>query len=146
LADGRAIVDVGAADLPARLDGFYDAEQMGEASARWTRDRADVQLPQMEAAARGVLVLRLAAPRAASMTPPLMRVSLDGVEIGATPALGGGFTVVEMPLPEWSLTRLAAGPSVLSVSVPTFVPAEHGMGQDARQLGAVVDWVRVDAR
>ncbi len=139
-------VEIGAADLPARLDGFYDAEQMGEASARWTHDRADVQLPRMQATARGTLVLRLAAPRAASMTAPVMRVSLDGVAIGTTPALGGGFALVEMPLPEWSLTRLAAGPSVLNVTVPTFVPSEHGMGEDARHLGAVVDWVRVDAR
>ena len=138
--------EIGAADLPARLDGFYDAEQMGEASARWTRDRADVQLPRIQAPARGTLVLRVAAPRPASMPRPLIRVSLDGVDIGTTPALGGGFELVEMPLPEWSLTRLAAGPSVLSVSVPTFVPAEHGMGDDTRQLGAVVDWVRVDAR
>ena len=138
--------EIGAADLPARLDGFYDAEQMGEASARWTRDRADVQLPRIQAPARGTLVLRVAAPRPASMPRPLIRVSLDGVDIGTTPALGGGFELVEMPLPEWSLARLAAGPSVLSVSVPTFVPAEHGMGDDTRQLGAVVDWVRVDAR
>ena len=60
--------------------------------------------------------------------------------------MAADFQLVEMPLPDWSLTRLAAGPSVLTVSVPTFVPAEHGMGEDARQLGAVVDWVRVDAR
>ena len=75
-----------------------------------------------------------------------MRVALDGVELGMTPALGAGFELVEMPLPEWSLTRLAAAPSILTVSVPTFVPAEHGMGGDLRQLGAVVDWIRVDAR
>ena len=139
-------IEIGAADLSARLDGFYDVEQMGEASARWTREQAQVQLPQMQIAAHAVLVLRLAAPRAASMPLPLVRVALDGVEIGTTPGIGPGFQLVEMPLPNWSLTRLAAGPSVLTVSVPTFVPAEHGMGGDARQLGAVVDWVRVDAR
>jgi hypothetical protein len=72
-----------------------------------------------------------------------MHVSLDGVEIGVTPALGPGFQLVEMPLPSWSLTRLTAGPSVLTLAVPTFVPAEHGMGSDTRQLGAVVDWIRL---
>jgi hypothetical protein len=139
-------VEIGAADLSARIDGFHDAEQMGDASTRWTRDMALVQLPQMETASRGTLVLRLAAPRAASVAPPRMRVSLDGVEVGTTPALGPAFQLVELPLPGWSLTRLSAGPTVLTLAVPTFVPAEHGMGADTRQLGAVVDWVRVDSR
>jgi len=138
-----ATVEIGAADLSARLDGFYDAEQMGEASARWTRDQAQMQLPRLQPVAHATLVLRLAAPRAATMPSPLMHVSLDGVEIGVTPALGPGFQLAEMPLPGWSLTRLTAGPSVLTLSTPTFVPAEHGMGGDTRQLGAVVDWIRL---
>ena len=95
---------------------------------------------------RATLVLRLAAPRAASMTPPLLRVALDGVEIGRTSALGGGFQLVEMPVPEQSLARMIGGTCVLTLTVPTFVPAEHGMGADTRPLGVVVDWVRVDAR
>ena len=41
-------VEIGAGDLSARLDGFHDAEQMGEASARWTREQADVQLRAMQ--------------------------------------------------------------------------------------------------
>ena len=69
--------------------------------------------------------------------------ALDGVEVGITLALGPGFQLVEMPIPAWSLTRQTAAPSVLTLSVPTFVPAEHGMGGDTRQLGAVVDWIRV---
>jgi len=145
-ADMPVTVEIGAADLSARLDGFYDAERIGEASARWTRERADVQLPRMQAAMHGTLVLRLAAPRAASIAPPHVRVLLDGVEVGTTTALGAGFELVEIPLPDWSLTRLAAAPSILTMSVPTFVPAEHGMGGDLRQLGAVVDWIRMDAR
>ena len=138
-----ATVEIGAADLSARLDGFYDAEQMGEASARWTRGQAQVQLPRLQPVAHATLVLRLAAPRAAATPSPLMRVSLEGVEIGVTPALGPGFQLVKVPLPGWSVTRLTAGPAVLTLSVPTFVPAEHGMGSDTRQLGAVVDWIRL---
>ena len=140
-ADMPVTVEIGAADLSARLDGFYDAEQIGEASARWTRERANVQLPRMRAAMHGTLVLRLAAPRAASIAPPHVRVLLDGVEFGTTTALGAGFELVEIPLPDWGLTRLAAAPSILTMSVPTYVPADHGMGGDLRQLGAVVDWI-----
>ena len=139
-------VEIGAGDLSARLDGFHDAEQMGEASARWTREHALIQLPLVRLAGHGALVLRLAAPRAAGMAAPQVRVSLDGVEVGTTAELAAGFQLVELPLPDRSLTRLAAGPSVLTLSVATFVPAEHGMGGDTRPLGAIVDWVRVDAR
>jgi hypothetical protein len=139
-------VEIGAGDLSARLEGFHDTEQMGEASVRWTRERALIQLPLVRLAGRGALVLRLAAPRAAGMAAPRVRVSLDGVEVGTTAELAAGFQLVELPLADWSLTRLAAGPSILALSVATFVPAEHGMGGDTRPLGAIVDWVRVGAR
>jgi hypothetical protein len=141
-----ALIEIGATDLSARLDGFHEAEQMGEASARWTRGQAQVQLPRLPPVGHAMLVLRLAAPRAAATPSPVMHVALDGVAIGITPALGPGFQLVEMRLPDWSLTRLAAGPCILTLSVPTFVPALHGMGDDARELGAVLDWVGVDVR
>jgi hypothetical protein len=138
--------EIGAGDLASRIGGFYGPETMGEASARWTHEQAQVQLPRMPVTDRATLVLRLAAPRPASMAPPVVRVALDGVEVGRTSALGAGFQLVEMPLPEQSRARLSSGSSVLTLTVPTFVPAEHGMGADTRQLGVVVDWVRVDAR
>jgi len=138
-------VQIGAADLGARLVGFHDAEQMGDASARWTLDHAVVQLPRV-LGAPGALVLRLAAPRPASLVPPRVRVSLDGVEFFTTPPLGPGFALIDVPLPDWARSRVAAGPSQLALTAPTFVPAAHGMGADARQLGAVVDWVRVESR
>ena len=138
--------EIGAGDLASRIGGFYEPETMGEASARWTREQAQVQLLRMPAIERATLVLRLAAPRPASMAPPVVRVALDGVEIGTTSALGAGFQLVEIPVPEQSRARLTSGSSVLTLTVPTFVPAEHGMGADWRQLGVVVDWVRVDAR
>jgi hypothetical protein len=34
----------------------------------------------------------------------------------------------------------------LTLRVPTFVPAEHGMGGDRRPLGVAVDWVRLSVR
>lgn len=140
-----ATVEIGSADLAGRLVGFHDAEQMGEASARWTREMARVQLPRVEGAT-GVLALRLAAPRPASMAPARVRLSLDGVEFSTTPPLGPGLSVVEVPLPDWALARVGAGPSELTLTTPTFIPEEHGMGGDRRKLGAVVDWVRVEAR
>lgn len=139
-------VEIGAGDLAGRISGFHDAEQMGDASARWTHAEALIQLPVIPATARATLVVRVAAPRGAGMAAPRMRVALDGVEVGTTPPLGAGFQLVDLPLPDSSRARLAAAPSVLTLSVATFVPAEHGMGGDTRPLGGVVDWVRVDAR
>lgn len=139
-------VEIGAGDLAGRISGFHGAEQMGEASARWTDAQALIQLPVVPVTARATLVLRVAAPRGAGMAAPRMRVALDGVEVGTTPPLAAGFQQVDLPLPDASRARLAANPSVLILSVATFVPAEHGMGGDTRPLGAVVDWVRVDAR
>ncbi len=142
---GPVTVEIGAADLAGRVVGFHDAEQMGEASARWTHEVARIQLPRVQGATGG-LVLRLAAPRPASVAPARVRLSLDGVAFSTTPPLGPGFSLIDVPLPGWALARLGAGPSELTLASPTFVPAEHGMGADGRQLGAVVDWVRVEAR
>lgn len=142
---GPVTVEIGAADLAGRIVGFHEAEQMGEASARWTHEVARMQLPRVQGAT-GVLVLRLAAPRPASVAPARVQLSLDGVEFSTTPPLGPGFSLIEVPLPGWALARLGAGSSELTLASPTFVPAEHGMGADGRQLGAVVDWVRVEAR
>lgn len=139
-------LEIGEADLGARIDGFHDAERMGDASARWTRDLARIQLPALATGEHAAIALHVAAPRPADMAAPVARIDIDGCDVGATPPLTSGFSVVEVPLPPSCAARLASGATVLTIQSPVFVPAEHGFGADTRQLGVVVDWVRVTGR
>jgi hypothetical protein len=139
-------VEIGEADRGARIDGFHDAERMGDASARWTLDRARLQLPGIAGGAPPSIVLRLAAPRPATIAQPAAAIDIDGCALGPTPPLTPGFTVVELALPAACAARLAEGPATMTLRTPVFVPAEHGMGDDRRPLGVVVDWVRVTGR
>lgn len=139
-------VEIGEADAGARVDGFHLAERMGDASARWAQASARVQLPAFAQPGPTTLVLRLAAPRPPAIAPPVVRLDLDGCDAGVTPPLAAGFTVVEVPVAAACAARLVGAPSVLTLRADTFVPAEHGMGDDTRALGVAVDWVRLERR
>jgi hypothetical protein len=141
------LLDLGESDFAWRRDGFYDAEQMGPATARWTGTLASIAVPRVETAA-GTLVLRmrLAGPRPPGVAPPVVQVDLDGRPVGTTPALSAAFQIYELPLDAVEANALLSGPTRLTLRVPGFVPADTAGGSDHRQLGAAVDWIRVERR
>ena len=137
-------VDIGEHDIGWRESGFHGYERMGESSARWTFGRAVIRLPKLGATVPAdALVMRLAAPRPAGIAPPSVVAALDGERIGETPALDSSFREVRIPLSAAAAARLRVGRSQLELTVPTFVPAATGGSADQRQLGVVVDWVRI---
>jgi hypothetical protein len=139
-------VEIGAGDLAAVLDGFHAAEQMGQASARWTTARARLVLPALPPLTGAVVTLRAAAPRPAGRPAPLVRLQVNGVDAGVVEVAEPGFAEIAVTVPPAAVAAMAGAPSILTLIVPTFVPSEHGMGADTRPLGIVVDWVRVDGQ
>jgi len=148
-AEPRALpllVEVGDGDLSIAVDGLHGSELMGTAHARWTGPSARLILPQLTASGEGLLTLRVAAPRPAGIEGPRIAVRLDDRTIGETVPVGPGFMEVAVPLPADVMETLSRRPVEITLTSPTFVPAEHGMGDDRRPLGVALDWVRVSPR
>jgi hypothetical protein len=133
-------VDIGGSD-DFQVSGFYDKEGYGEETYRWTGACASLYLP----GARGgdVLVVRAsAAQRPAAAKPAGVKASLSGVAIGGfTPGPDFGEARLQLPDP------LPPGPPVLRLDVPAWRPINLLPGSsDSRDLGIVVDGVRLEAR
>ena len=137
-------IEIGEGDFAARGPGFHGAERMGEASARWTTADAAVHLPPVESIAPLRLVLRLAAPRPQHIPGPTAVLTLGGETIFTTAPLDPGFTEITVDLDASSTARMTAGPTVLGIRTTPFVPRETGAGDDGRELGTVVDWIRLE--
>jgi len=139
------VLDVGERDFAFVFRGFYAAEPMPSARARWTSGDAQVSLPllQVPEAAGVTLVLRLAAYRPEGVAPPHVQLSIDRMPVGTVEHPGPDFAVFEVVLPAAAVTRLRAGPARLSITSDTFVPKSTGGSQDERELGIALDWIRL---
>ena len=140
------LVEVGDGDLAIAVDGLHGSEQMGTAHARWSGAVAQLLLPRVTASGEGLLTLRVAAPRPAGLERPRLGLRLDGQAIGDTAPIGAEFMEVAVPLSADTVQQLSRRTAILTLTAPTFVPAEHGMGDDRRPLGVAVDWVRLSLR
>lgn len=141
-----AMVEIGHGDFASAFGGFHAPEQMGAVSGRWSTGEARVLLPPMPSVTQAAVTLRVAAPRPDSLPQPRIRVMIDGTSAGETGPVDRGFSELQVDLPPAALVAASGRPAVLTLRTPTFVPSAHGMGADDRQLGIVVDWVRVDRR
>jgi len=133
-------VDLGGSD-DFQVSGFYDKEGYGNETYRWTGPCASLYLPG--ARAGDTLIVRASAgQRPDGVKPPLVKVALSGVALGSfTPGAGFGETRLALPDP------LPAGPPVLRLDVPAWRPINVLPGSsDSRDLGIVVDAVRLEAR
>jgi hypothetical protein len=136
--------EVGENDLGVRGIGFHGVELMGASYARWSSAVATLYLPRVAPIAAGRLLIRVAAPRPASIAPPILALRLDGRPLGQVGPLEPGFTVFAVPLEPWALDAVARGGAMVAVASPTFSPADDGTSTDRRQLGAAIDWVRIE--
>jgi len=140
-------LDIGDYDVGWRVDGFHGWEAVYGVASRWTGAEATLLLPQVSAVPdRSVLVLELAAPRPVGLAPPEVRIELDGRLVGPPVTVAQGFQAFELPLEPWARARLTAGLARLVLRTSTFVPAESGGSLDRRELGVVVDRIRVEPR
>ncbi len=137
-------IDIGLDDFNWRGDGFYGPEPAGDATVRWTGGRAEIALPQIEPTTHARLVARLVAPRPEGASPVTVTFLLDDVVVGTTP-LPPGFSETTFDLDAAVIDRLVHGPAQLTLRASTFVPRDSGMGEDARELGVMIDWLRLEA-
>lgn len=117
------------------LTGFYGAERSPDGlTYAWTRPAFGVVLPGLDRTRPAALVIRYRAARPDGSSPGII-IEIDGVAV-ARERLPADFVERRVELPRRS--GRAATQLTFTVETP-YVPSG-----DARQLGALVDWIEVD--
>jgi hypothetical protein len=128
-------VDIGGSD-DVQVSGFFEKEQDGERTYRWTGTCASVFLPGAKAGA--TVVITASANKRPSA--PEVRVSLSGVPLGSF-TLGSDWEDHALTLPP----TLPLGPLLLRLDVSAWRPAKVLPGStDTRDLGVMVDRIRIE--
>ncbi len=140
-ANESVFVDVGAMDAVFIREGFGNKERVpGAPTARWTSGKAEIDLP----ISKGRLVtveVRAMTYRPESVQAVPVTVKLDGRELGQfTPERDWGIFSLQ------GRTSTQSGVSSLSFETTTFNPAQLGVSSDTRDLGFLIDWIRVEPR
>ena len=140
------LLDIGADDFRALVDGFHAAEQIQSSSARWTNGDSRIALPRLAAPSSGILtlVLRASADRPQGQAPAVLNLTIDGIPAGTPPPLTPSLTEYRIVLPAEARARVLAGPTLLSLTSGFFIPNAAGLNGDSRRLGIVIDWVRIE--
>jgi hypothetical protein len=135
-------VDIGGDDGWLIEDGWHGAEHEGAITFRWAASAATVLIP-LDHIAPLTLQLRLHALTYPGWTTQSVTLRVNGHSFGPVPVHGSWETLEFATEPDaWrsGVNRLR----LEFASVRT--PAEVGLGGDARQLAAAVDYVRVQQR
>jgi hypothetical protein len=131
-------IDVGTFDTPFIRTGFYGKELLpGDATMRWTAGEAalDIPLPTEEPITVNVRAM-IYRPEDVAADP--VTVWLDGERVGEfTPS--ETWQVFSFP----AQPRPVRGVSSLQFHTVTFNPASLGVNNDTRDLGFLVDWVKI---
>ena len=132
-------IDVGSVDAAYVDSGFYYKEPLpGPTTMRWTTDEATLSVPLAETTPVTIDV-RAMIYRPDGVPPAAVTVSLDGRRIGR-------FTPRDAEWHTFSFqaeTRPTNGTSRLSFETTTFNPAVLGVNNDTRDLGFLIDWVKI---
>ena len=132
-------IDVGSADLRYIRTGFYAKEFLPDGTtARWTTDQATIELPLANTDPVAIEVKAMTF-RPGEIPPAEVVVELDGAQIGRF-----------VPTPAWQTYSFTARPrpvnglSTLQLKTRTFNPAELQLSADNRDLGFLLDGIKVN--
>jgi hypothetical protein len=138
---GSVTVDIGTLDTIFIRSGFYEKEVTADNSTvRWTAGTAILDIP-LTTEKPVTVEVRAKTLRPAHLPSATATVWLDGKEIGQF-----------RPDTEWHTfsfqghTSPSEGTSSLHLETKTFNPAGLGMSSDARDLGFLIDWIKVEPR
>ena len=111
---------------------------------RWSRGDASVDLGAVPAGTDRAIAIRLAAPRPKRRWDTEVDLTLGGAALGTVLLRAGdGFVERRLPIPVTVLSGGVGKRSLLGLSCPTWNPAKLGVSEDGRDLGVMVDWIKV---
>jgi len=121
--------------------GFHAVETTADGEAfRWTSGSATLELPEVTAASEGVLSLSLAQDFPQPVASPA-RIHFNGHLI-AERRLPRRFEVLRWPIPGAWLNL--NGKNIIAFDSATHSPEGNGLSDDRRQLGLMVDGVKLE--
>jgi len=148
-AEGKPVypfyLDVGLLDSNSLLEGFHHKERgLDTTDFRWTGQAAQLALPPLEAARGAVVTLRMAGgDRPQSMSSPRVSIYLNGVLLDEF-ELGPEFDTYRASVPAILLAGFTGRNPVLRLETDTWNPQAAGLSEDGRDLGIMLDWVKVE--
>ncbi len=137
--DIGGILDIGSNDL-GYIKDFHATESKGNTTFRWTKDVSYVKIPISESDAPLSLQLRINGWRPINVSPA-------NVSLVVNSHLLTNFTVerawktYSFTIPKEFLTK---EPLVIEIHSETFVPCKYMDSSDQRDIGVMVDWVKLE--
>lgn len=135
--NAHATFDFGT-DPPRMLaSGFFPSERTRDGlTFAWMGDGFDLRLRDLDRSRPWTVVVRMNAGRQPGATPSFVE-AVDGVDAPPVPMPADGYVEERIAIP----ARPGTPGAMVHVAVrPTFTPSKD----DPRQLGAQVDWIRLD--
>ena len=121
--------------------GFHAVETTADGEAfRWTSGAATLEFPELTAASEGVLSLSLAQDFPQPLASPA-RIHFNG-HLMDERRLPRRFEVIRWPIPGAWLNL--NGKNIIAFDSATHSPGENGLSDDRRQLGLMVDGVKLE--
>ena len=137
-------LDIGGFDDPWVLRMFARQEQDG-ITYRWVRDRSFVGLIGVPSSARAIVIRAGDGGRPAAAGPANVEVFLNDRAVG-TITVRGGFAEYRLDMPPDMAADAAARatPALVRLQCSTWAPKDFLGGSDDRQLGIMLDRIRVE--
>ena len=123
-------------------EGLYEAERLpGLTPNRWTGGRVVINIPITGQPAE--VSLRMANGRPPGVPAPGVSVYLNDHLVGTVRVEEGSFGMYSLPVPEGA--RPGDDTMELRLEIETWNPLQAGYNQDPRDLGVLLDWVKIVA-
>jgi len=135
-------LDVGGFDRWWLGEGFYGDEIVDSRSVRWTDGTAQLDLPCLDVGEDAYITVSVTLGAIVGQPSDSRTVTWiwDGVPQGQTTVTAGEFVDIEFQVP---VTVGAGTDSLLGIVSTSWIPAQHGFGADERELGVLIDEIRV---
>jgi hypothetical protein len=125
-----------------KTSGVYGTEATDDETYRWTGARASIELPKIPATQDAVLMLRVGQDLPPGIDLGPAKVHFNG-KLMAEDSFRGKLRMVKYPVPK-SLLNVQEINRV-ELSTPTFNPARLGLSNDTRDLGLMLDSLRLQS-
>lgn len=131
-------LDVGSFDRWSVEDGFYTDSIMESRSVRWTNGAATLEFPCVAMGKAAYVAVTVGTVLGQPATSREVTLTWDGIPQGEWEIEAGEFSTIKFHLPE---AMVVGKEHQLGIDSEHWIPVNHGLGADERELGVLIDEV-----